>query len=128
MLIFLFTANKLKAFDTVGKNSFMQITIDVYQVAQEERNLISTTEEYIEACNSIAEEEFSQTCFSELHQLFTLSRDDILGRLMELYQTGRQALNLVERSMESLHMENRYFVWQSSTVTIAELTECIQNL
>ena len=55
-------------------------------------------------------------------------KDDILNRIMELYNLGRDALANAERTQMDFNDGNRKFLRSSAQITRQKLTLCIQNL
>ena len=98
------------------------------QVSTEATRLVNETEDSIKACNSILDEQESQACFTELYQEFTLSKNDVINRLKDLYKLGIDALEVAEESLEAFNDDNRQFIKESSQHTKDQLGRCIDNL
>ena len=127
-ICYIFTEEALAAFNRIGFSSFNQVFTDLGYVTEEERNLIIETEDNIEACNTVTDLEAANTCYNEVFQLFDIMKNDILYRIMQLYDLGTVALANAERTQMDFMDGNRLFLRASAHLTRQLLTSCVEGL
>ena len=98
------------------------------QVTTEAKLLLNKTEDAIQACNNLLDVQQSQACFSSIHQMISLSKDDIMNRLEEQYYLGLDTLYASEKTIDVFNAGNRQFLSENSQITKDELTKCIESI
>ena len=118
----------MRAFATLGMNILNEILEDIDVEVALAYDLMNSTEHSIETCVLLGVEEETSACLRELHQLYILERDDVIGRISEQARLGRTAAADAERNQQEFINGNRNFVTTSSQKTRQDLTTCVQDL
>ena len=109
-------------------NMLNPILDDILAVVDLAYDIMRETEESLAVCVALGNTEEASKCLSELHQLFTLQKDDFMSRLTELFYVGVHAQDNANLNLQKFGEEKVTFLKTSSEVARQELTQCILSL
>ena len=128
MILIWFTEDLLWAFIDITNNMVNKVYDDVGKTVDIADQLILDTQAALQACVALSEAEQVSQCLSELHQVFTLQKEEAVHRVATECDLGQQTVKLAIEKQAKFEEGNRQFVIESSNVTRSELTKCIQSL
>ena len=117
----------MDAINTIGMHTFKLLFDHIAYIDKATNNLVQRAKAAMESCVLLGDSEEVSACLSQLHQLFSLQKEDILNRTVELAEEGEAIMANAKRNQQEFHSSNREFVRESSQVTREELTKCIEN-
>ena len=123
-----FSVEELSAFNTIERNSFSEIFLELDQVEKELRSFSNATRQEIETCKALETPEEVNSCFETLAAEFDLLKVDLLNRIAELLELGETALELSEAKRDEYTAGNREIVRKASQVTRSEFIRCVQSM
>jgi hypothetical protein len=126
--LLLFAVSHLQATHALEINNFNQVFQDISDVVDEEKYLITSTQNNMQTCSTLANTENQHSCYNSMRSLFEIMKDDILTRITELNELGSRVLRISEVNMETFSSTNRQFVRDASLETRSELIDCIEGM
>ncbi|KAJ9573549.1 hypothetical protein L9F63_009113 [Diploptera punctata] len=104
-------ANELQALYRIEFVVLNQIFSDLSAVNSEKQNAVSNAENSIEYyCKRLATTEEVNDCYGLVLSIFDETKNDILNRLMEIYELIQNALETAEETQQTFNESNRQFV------------------
>ncbi|KAJ9573552.1 hypothetical protein L9F63_009116 [Diploptera punctata] len=119
---------ELSALQQVLYNNFEAFYTDLKDVNEELHNLIRETEDSIVTCKQLSTTEEINACYDVITPTFDLMKEDILNRIIEIYNLGNDILLSSEEEKASLDAGNRELALSTTQTLNDQMVECIINV
>ena len=126
-LFILISVDELGVFTNIAEDNFQKINSDIEGIYQEFENVLAKTQESVEECKSIAEEESAEDCFVSVRDTLNVDKTVVLEIAAKVASSGSQVLDGIAEELEYLIETDNQYVSDTSKSTAEQIEKCNQN-